>query len=290
MRVTKWKNAVAAVAALALAGCESSTDGSLDIGGGQSPDPVVLDFPVAYVKRALPTGTEDVRRLRSFQAGADLWLRDRAAPSASERNITGGVTGGEWDLRDVDVSYDGNRLLFSMRPPLIDGAEESEQPTWNVWEYDRTTDTLRRVIASDLVAEEGHDVAPHYLPDGRIVFSSTRQRQSKATLIDEGKPQFPALDEDRREWAFVLHVMNSDGTGIRQISFNQSHDLDPAVMNDGRIVFSRWENASGSSIHLYTVRPDGAGLELLTATTPAAAARSYSSCSRGRGPTGGCWR
>jgi hypothetical protein len=150
-----------------------------------------------------------------------------------------------------------------MRPPLVPGAEESEQPTWNIWEYDRTTDTLRRVIASDLVAEEGHDVAPHYLPDGRIVFSSTRQRQSKATLIDEGKPQFPALDEDRREWAFVLHVMNPDGTGIRQISFNQSHDLDPAVMNDGRIVFSRWENASGSSMHLYTVRPDGAGLELL---------------------------
>jgi hypothetical protein len=263
MRVTKWKNAVVAAVVMAVAGCESSTDGSLDIGGGQAPDPVVLDFPIAYVKRPLPTGTEDVRRLRTFQAGADLWLRDRAAPSATERNITGSVTSGEWDVRDVDVSYDGNRLVFAMRPPLIRGAEESEQPTWNIWEYDRSSDTLRRVIASDLVAEEGHDVAPHYLPDGRIVFSSTRQRQSKATLIDEGKPQFPALDEDRREWAFVLHVMNADGTGIRQISFNQSHDLDPAVMNDGRIVFSRWENASGSSIHLYSVRPDGAGLELL---------------------------
>ncbi len=263
MRVTKWKGAVAAAALIAIAGCESSSEGSLDIGGGQSPDPVVLDFPIAYVKRALPTGTEDVRRMRTFQAGADLWLRDRASPSAAERNLTRAITNGEWDLRDVEVSYDGNRLLFSMRPPLIRGADESEQPTWNIWEYDRTSDTLRRVITSDLVAEEGHDVAPHYLPDGRIVFSSTRQRQSKATLIDEGKPQFPALDEDRREWAFVLHVMNPDGTGIRQISFNQSHDLDPAVMSDGRIVFSRWENASGSSIHLYTVRPDGAGLELL---------------------------
>jgi hypothetical protein len=263
MHVTKWRNAVPALAALALAACESSSDGSLDIGGGQSPDPVVLDFPLAYVKRPLPTGDEDVRELRTFQAGADLWLRERTSPSAPERNITGAITNGEWDVRDVDVSFDGNKLVFAMRPPLIEGAEESEQPTWNIWEYDRTTDTLRRVIASDLVAEEGHDVAPHYLPDGRIVFSSTRQRQGKATLIDEGKPQFAALDEDRREWAFVLHVMSADGTGIRQISFNQSHDLDPAVMNDGRIVFSRWENASGSSMHLYTVRPDGAGLELL---------------------------
>lgn len=263
MRVTKSKRSLLALCAVALAACESSTDGSLDIGGGQSPDPVVLDFPIAYVKRALPTGEEDLRRLRTFQGGADLWLRERAAPAAAERNITGRITSGAWDVRDVDVSFDGNRLIFAMRPPPVPGAEESAQPTWNIWEYDRTTDTLRRVIASDLVAEEGHDVAPHYLPDGRIVFSSTRQRQSKATLIDEGKPQFSALDEDRREWAFVLHVMNPDGSGIRQISFNQSHDLDPAVMNDGRIVFARWENASGSAIHLYTVRPDGAGLELL---------------------------
>ncbi len=263
MHVTNPARAAIAVLVVALAGCESSSNGSLDIGGGQSPDPVVLDFPIAYVKRALPEADADLRELRTFQAGADLWIRDRASPSATERNVTGAVTGGEWDVRDVEVSFDGNRLVFAMRPPLIEGAEESEQPTWNIWEYDRTTDALRRVIASDLVAEEGHDVAPHYLPDGRIVFSSTRQRLSKAVLIDEGKPQFPALDEDRREWAFVLHVMSADGTGIRQISVNQSHDLDPAVMNDGRIVFSRWENASGSSIHLYTVRPDGAGLELL---------------------------
>ena len=173
------------------------------------------------------------------------------------------MTGGLWNVRDVDGSYDGSKLVFAMRMPLIPGAMDSEQPTWNIWEYDLTSDMLRRVIASDIVAEEGHDVAPHYLPDGRIVFSSTRQRQSKAVLIDEGKPQFAAQDEDRNEHAFVLHVMNADGTGIRQISFNQSHDLDPAVLDDGRVVFSRWENASGSSIHLYTVNPDGSGLELL---------------------------
>jgi hypothetical protein len=166
-------------------------------------------------------------------------------------------------VRDIDASYDGTKIVFAMRMPLIEGAMDSEQPTWNIWEYELTTDVLRRVIASDIVAEEGHDLAPHYLPDGRIVFSSTRQRQSKAVLIDEGKPQFAAEDEDRNEHAFVLHVMNADGSGIRQISFNQSHDLDPDVLDDGRIVFSRWENASGSSIHLYTVNPDGSGLELL---------------------------
>ena len=268
MPITNTTSRFLSLAALALAGCATGHDGDVNIGGGQSPDPVVLDIPIAYVRSPLPADlTEldeiDVRELETFNAGADVWLRDRAAPDVPEINVTERVTGGLWDVRDVDASYDGTKVIFAMRMPLIPGAMDSEQPTWNVWEYDRTTDVLRRVIASDIVAEEGHDVAPHYLPDGRIVFSSTRQRQSKAVLIDEGKPQFAAQDEDQNEHAFVLHVMNEDGSDIRQISFNQSHDLDPGVLDDGRIVFSRWENASGSSIHLYTVNPDGSGLELL---------------------------
>jgi hypothetical protein len=268
MRVTNTTSRILSLAAIALAGCATGHDGDINIGGGQSPDPVVLDIPVAYVRGPLPedlTDLEDLdaRELETFVPGADVWLRDRAAPDVPEHNITERVTGGLWDVRDIEGSYDGTKVIFAMRMPLVPGLMDSEQPTWNIWEYDIPTDTLRRVIQSDIVAEEGHDLAPHYLPDGRIVFSSTRQRQSKAVLIDEGKPQFAAEDEDRNEHAFVLHVMNPDGSGIRQISFNQSHDLDPDVLDDGRIVFSRWENASGSSIHLYTVNPDGSGLELL---------------------------
>ncbi len=253
---------------LLAAACTSSDGGgSLSPGSGQSPDPVVLDFPIAYVKRALPpanAAAQDARRLLGFEPGADLYVRDRASPSASDRNVTLEVTGGAGDVRDVEPSYDGRKLVFSLHKPLIEGADEEDQPTWGIWEYDVTTQQLRRVIQSDIVAQEGHDVAPHYLPDGRIVFSSTRQRQSRAILLDEGKPQFAAQDEDRREPAFVLHVMNADGTTLRQISFNQSHDLDPAVLDDGRIVFSRWDNAGpNNEINLYTVRPDGSDLQLL---------------------------
>ena len=257
-----------AVLFAAVAGCTSSDGGgSLAPSGGQNPDPVVLDFPIAYIKRPVPAAdlpASDARELLDFQPGADLYVRDRASPSASDRNVTTEITLGEGDVRDVEPSYDGTRLVFAMREPLIEGADEEDQPTWNIWEYDTTAQQLRRVIQSDIVAEEGHDIAPHYLPDGRIVFTSTRQRQSRAILLDEGKPQFAADDEDRREPAFVLHVMNADGTGLRQISFNQSHDIDPAVLDDGRIVFSRWENAGpNNEINLYTVRPDGSQLELL---------------------------
>ena len=259
-----WSTGALVSMLLALAACTSG--GGETPGGSQGPDPVVLDFAVAYVKRPVPEmGMQsDVRQLLEFQEGGDLFIRDRASPSSTEINVTGEITGGLGDVRDVEPSYDGTKVVFAMHEPLIEGADEEDQPTWNIWEYDLPARELRRVIPSDIVAEEGDDVAPQYLPDGRIVFASTRQRQSRAILLDEGKPQFEAQDEDRREPAFVLHVMEADGSDIHQISFNQSHDLEPAVMDDGRIVFSRWDNAGPQSeIHLYAVRPDGTGLELL---------------------------
>lgn len=231
---------------------------------------MVLDIPIAYVKRPLPLdgqgqlAADDARSLRRFDIGANLYVRDRAAPAAEERNVTGALTQGLYDIRDLDSSWDGERVIFAMRGPFIEGADEEDQPKWAIWEYDLASDTLRRVIVSDVTAALGHDVAPHYLPDGRIVFSSTRQRQTGAILVDEGKPQYPGLDEDRNEPAFVLHVMDADGGDIHQISFNQSHDLDPAVAANGQIVFTRWDNAGGvNGMSLYRANPDGTGLELL---------------------------
>lgn len=253
-----------------LAGLLAACGGG-GIGSGQNTDPVVVDVAIAYIKRPVPVDNQgavepsDVRELRTFNIGADLFVRERATVSAAETNITNRITqgGGLFDIRDLEMSFDGTKVLFAMRGPFEQGAAEEDQPTWNIWEYTLGTDMLRRVITSDLTAEAGHDVAPSYLPDGRIVFSSTRQRQSKAVLLDEGKPQFDAQDEDRNEPAFVLHVMNADGSDIHQISFNQSHDLDPTVLTNGQVLFSRWDNAAGNNeVNLYRMNPDGSALEL----------------------------
>ncbi len=150
-----------------------------------------------------------------------------------------------------------------MRGPLDDADDEDEPPTWNIWEYNIATDTLHRVITSNIIAEEGQDVAPAYLPDGRILFSSTRQRQSKAILLDENKAQFEAATEARNESAFVLHVMNGDGTDVHQISFNPSSDLYPTVLQNGRVLFTRWDRAPGrDGLHLYSSNPDGTDTQL----------------------------
>ncbi|WP_412536005.1 hypothetical protein [Marinobacter sp. MIT932201] len=260
----------------ALSGCLSSSD-------SQQADPVVVENPVAYVERPLlfdeNTGAlveDNLADPTAFRPGARLLLKASATADAETRDIASRAFAGpeflddngqlRYDVKDLHVSHDGARLLFAMRAPEIEDADDEDQPTWNIWEYDVSADTLRRIIGSDVTARAGQDVAPAYLPDGRIVFSSTRQRISKAVLLDEGKPQYSGLDEEGDSPAFVLHVMDDDGENIEQITFNQSHDLDPMVADDGTIVFSRWDNAGqtrNNGVNLYRVNPDGTGLRYL---------------------------
>ena len=261
--------AVTTACALLVAACSSGE--GVQLGTGQDPDPVIIDFPIAYIKSPIPTDDNgvfeqtDLREQINFDFGADLFFRDRAAVGAEPVNITESVSQGLAAIRDVEIDYDGSRLLFSMRVPFEEGVDEEDQvATWNIWQYTFETDVLERVIPTDLTAEIGHDIMAKYLPDGRIIFSSTRQTQSQAVLLDEGKGAFPAQDEDDNEFAFNLHVMNSDGTGIRQVSFNQSHDLDPSVLENGQIVFSRWDHAGANNqVNLYRMNPDGSNMELL---------------------------
>lgn len=273
------KSALRAVALLLSATLVSACGESVVSQSNEEPDPVVVDIPIAFVKRTLPIDEEgmrvvnDLRNPAEFVPGAALYIKARAAVSSAEINITDrafsdGDTAQDaaplYDVKDIEVSYDGTKLLFAMRAPEIEGADEDEQPTWNIWEYDISTDVLRRVIASDIVAEAGEDTSPVYLPDGRIVFSSTRQRTNQAILIDEGKAQYSALEESLNVEASVLHVMDANGSDITQISFNQSHDIDPLVMPNGKILFTRWDQAAGDKgMHLYQMNPDGSELEIV---------------------------
>src|SRR5262245_5936836 len=129
MRFTNPRAGILSIAA-ARPACAPGNAGEITL-GGQDPDPVVLDIPVADDKGPVPAAAElgqiDARELGTVSEGSDLWLRARAAPDVPERNITERVTGGLWSVRDVDVSYDGNRLVFAMRMPLIPGAMEDRK-------------------------------------------------------------------------------------------------------------------------------------------------------------------
>lgn len=254
----------AAAAAALLAGCSggSTSEGTVTVEG---------NVPIVYAKRSTAL-TINPTNGSPFAAGGDLMLREKASPSAPEHNLTAqftrdaqGVAAG--DASDPEVSYDGKKIVFTMRCPATNPATIDGAPActgrWNIWEYDMSTGgltggTFRRITASTT----DDDVDPAYLPGGRgFVFSSNRQGKTKTV---NGGQTYYALDEYERERVLQLHTMDKDGGAITQISANASHDRNPVVRSNGEIMFSRWEHVGiRNRFAIFRVKPDGTDMFVL---------------------------
>src|SRR5580704_11286834 len=147
-----------------LAAC--SGGGSFNIANSQSADPSTNDYPIFYVKRTIPTtanimaGADDVRMMRVAFPSADLYMRASASPSAVETNITARITAaaatttttttpaaaGTWDVKDVDASPDGTRVVFAMRGPMTAKQQQKNAPSWRIYQYIIATGALGPVI------------------------------------------------------------------------------------------------------------------------------------------------
>ncbi|HUT33611.1 MAG TPA: SUMF1/EgtB/PvdO family nonheme iron enzyme [Planctomycetota bacterium] len=139
-------------------------------------------------------------------------------------------------VADVDLHFDGDRLLFSSL---------DDKGLWQVFEMKSDGSGLRQATAGPIAEVDNYD--PCYLPDGRILFASTAVMQGVPCV--GGKTQVANL-----------YLMNPDGSGVRQLCFDQDHNWCPTVMNDGRVMFSRWEY--GDTPHYFTrllfrMNPDG---------------------------------
>ncbi len=273
-----------------IGGCDV-TDDEIDGEGGstQDGDAVVVDFPIAYIQRPVPIGLideddiqvnilpEDIMNPSESRPGAVLVLKDRAAVSAGSRIITEGVFAPEidengdlqeplYDVRDLSANYLGTKLVFSMRAPLDPGLDDDDeaQPTWNIWEYDLEDETLTPIFEPGLKAEKGHDRFPVYLRDDSIVFSSSRQQDSRRQLLDiVGAGYTYVTESDDERYAFTLHRIDSDREEVEQISYGKGHDLHPTVLDTGEILFLRGDdtsNANRNRLSLYTMNPDGSNL------------------------------
>lgn len=117
-------------------------------------------------------------------------------------------------VADCEVSWDGRRVVFARRGGKGD-------PWWHLFEINADGTGLRQITSGPY-----HDVQPAYLPDGRIVFSSSR---------------IGLRDEYHGYSATGLTVMNADGSDLHCVGFNLGRDNEPAVLADGRIAFSRLE-------------------------------------------------
>ena len=242
-----------------LAGC----------GNGGREDGVVVegDVPIAYVKRADSVGLNPTNGAPTA-SGGDLMLREKSSPSAAEHNLTAGITQGHGDASDPEVSYDGKKIIFSLRCPTSNTSTINGLPActgrWNIWEYDMSSGGFTGGSFRRLTSSSDHDdVDPAYLPAGKgFVFSSNRQTKSQA---DQALGQsYYALDEYERERVFNLHTMDAAGGNIVQISYNQSHDRNPVVRPNGDIMFSRWDHVGGRNhFKIFRVKPDGTDMFVL---------------------------
>jgi hypothetical protein len=244
-----------------LAGCSS----------GSSSDSTTVegDVPIAYVKRPVASIGNPTEAI-TFTAGGDLFIRDKSSPSSPETNITGAYTLGHGDVSDPEVSYDGSKLLFAMSCQT--GASASclnpdgtgDDTHWRIWEYDIGRKTFTRIRCdAGPGTPQGDDVDPAYLQDGRIVFVSNRQVGSIRHMAQEHPSQAPFayLDEYERQRTTDLHVMDANGQNCQQISYNQSHDRNPTVLQNGDVMYSRWDHVGGrNQFTIFTTHVDGTEL------------------------------
>ena len=226
--------------------CSNSTDGFTTING---------NYPIVYAERNLAAAGNPTDGV-IFSPGGDLMYKDASIPTIDPINITSGYTQGQGDVSDPAVNADATKVVFAMRGP--------NDETFNLWEMDVASKQYYKLMTDPVASEFGDDVDPAYLPDGRIVFTSNRQKRSQEMLLEQNTQPHKTLDEYEREEALQLHVFNPETQDIEQISFNQSHDRNPTVLKDGRIMFSRWDHvANRNHFPIFTVNPDGSDLFVL---------------------------
>ena len=135
-------------------------------------------------------------------------------------------------IRDPQVHYDAKRIVFSWRKGGSDH--------YNLYEIDADGTNLRQLTRGDW-----DDIEPCYLPDGGIVFCSSRAKRWVNCWLTQ---------------VAVLYRCDADGANLRPLSSNNEQDNTPWVLPDGRILYQRWEYVDRSQVdyhHLWTANPDG---------------------------------
>ncbi len=195
-----------------------------DINNGTSPD------------RFLPENSICVYNLRSGQ--------ERAVVTAA------GLPGGRGFIGKISLSFDAKKVLFDFR--------ETPDSGFRIWEVGIDGKGLRQVSfppadEAEKVARWGRpwhtdDIHPCYLPDGRIIFSSTR---CEHTILCGGSAHLVAP---------ALHTMDADGTNVTQLTKSPVSEFCPVVLSDGRVMYHRWEYVDkGARVAktIWSMNPDG---------------------------------
>jgi len=136
---------------------------------------------------------------------------------------------------DVDLHWDADKMLFSAQLP---------DRSYEVFEI-KADGTGLRQVSRTLAGVDNYDAC--YLPSGKVIYDSTSVLQG-VPCVGGGSA------------VANLHVMNPDGSGVRRLCFDQDHDWYPSILNDGRVIFTRWEYSDTPHYFtriVMTMNPDG---------------------------------
>ena len=152
----------------------------------------------------------------------------------------------------LSLSYDGRELYFAFAERAAERPSYSspQQRYFDIYAVGADGEGLRR-----LTGGEYDDFDPCPLPDGGIAFMSSR-RGGFGRCHNPWEP-LPT---------YTLHRMEPCGGNLQTLSFHETNEWHPAVLNDGRIVYSRWDYVDRSAAHyhgLWVSRPDGTGADIL---------------------------
>ena len=158
-------------------------------------------------------------------------------------------------IRDPAVSPDATRVAFSMRRTM-DGDD------YHLYVFDLKSRQVKQITFDgeyDGRKYPASDIEPCWLQDGSLVFQSTRCGQ----VLD----CWPLPNSN-------LFRCEADGSRIRRLGFDEVSTFFPQLLDDGRVLFSRWEyndRNSGYCNGLFTMFPDGTrqiGLALTNSPKP----------------------
>jgi hypothetical protein len=195
----------------------------------------ILCIDTPYVK-----GSEAFHEIRNrtencAATGGRLLVLDGLGPDATMRILAPqeGASAAFWR---PDLSFDGTRVLYCMKL--------TNEPAYHLYETSVDGTGVRQITKGSY-----NDLDPIYLPDGNIVFSTSRCNQ----YLRCGDSKFRM---------FILARCDRDGKNIYFISTNNEADFTPALLPDGRILYTRWEYVDREVNRLqslWTVNPDGTG-------------------------------
>lgn len=209
-------------------------------------NPLTQTGPIAFVK-CVPTNNSIMQQQyigRFARPAGGIFVLEEPGKSMRCRDLTGGKLP-HGAFQHLDVSSDGTRICFAFcklnRPPE-DAHQGNPDHQYNIYEIQTDGHGLKPLVVS-----AHDDISPRYLPDGRIAFMSTR-RGGYSRCGPDYSP------------CHTLALAAADGSDQRLISFHEIHEYDPAVMNDGRIIYTRWDYVDREASlyqQLWVTRPDG---------------------------------